>query len=247
MTASTHRNRAVIASAIAALILLVGFAAGWVGKVASDERADQATTAAKAVADPVVEKCESNTPAGKALRAEAETCEQARQVQKVVEDDREPVLVPIPGPPGPRGFIGPIGRPGDDGKPGKPGEPGKPGKPGETVVGPAGSDGQDGETVVGPSGQDGETVVGPQGPQGPGPTDEQVDTSVADFCSMRGDCIGKTGPEGPAGPAGPPGPPGVVATAASPGCSDPSPVVLMTFDLIYDPATQTITLVCERR
>lgn len=245
MTATAHRSRATLAVAIAALILLVGFAAGWVGKIAADDRAAQNAAAAEAVADPVVETCEANTPAGAVLRADGRTCEQARQAQKVVEGDRDPVLVPVPGrpgdtgPQGPRGFIGPVGPTGKDGRDGRDGKEGRPGEPGD-----------DGESIKGDPGDPGAPGT-PGAPGGPGPkgdpgadaTDEQVDASVAEWCSARGDCIGPAGPEGPPGPAGAPG---VVNTAISPACSEPAPVALTTFDLVYDPATQTITLVCQR-
>lgn len=153
-----------------------------------------------------------------------------------------------PGPQGPMGPRGPAGPPGLDGKDGAAGDPGPRGLPGRPGV-----DGRDG--VDGAPGSDGETVVGPAGPQGergPGPSDAQVRAAVDDFCG-QGRCVGPAGPAGPPGPpgadstvpgpAGPPGPPGVVSVQTSPGCASLMPGV--SISLAYDPATATLTLVCQ--
>ncbi|MEO5664888.1 MAG: hypothetical protein ABIR39_16585 [Nocardioides sp.] len=148
-----------------------------------------------------------------------------------------------------------IGEPGEAGATGARGLQGEPGADGRSVVGPAGPPGRPGVDGV-----DGQSIVGPDGPAGkvgdPGKDGQSV-------TGAKGD-TGDRGPEGPAGPVGPagadstvPGPPGrpgdqgqigpqgipgVVNVTTSPACADLLPN--MTISLAYDPATQTLSLIC---
>lgn len=69
------------------------------------------------------------------------------------------------------------------------------------VKGATGSTGARGAS--GASGQPGATgPSGATGPQGPGPTDTQIATAVAAYCSAHGGCTGPAGPKGDTGDTG---------------------------------------------
>lgn len=153
---------------------------------------------------------------------------------------------PVPTPATPEVVIGERGQSGATGETGARGLRGEPGADGRSIVGPAGPPGRPGSDGV-----DGQSIVGP-----PGPVGRTGDTGKdgQSITGPKGD-TGDRGPEGPAGPAGPagadstvPGPvgpqgiPGVIRVATSPACDDLLPS--MKLSLEYDPATQTVTLIC---
>lgn len=201
---------------------------------------------------------DANAAQDATIAAQESALEQANR--RLRDAGEAPVLVPeAPEPvPGPAGAAGEPGARGPAGPPGASiiGPRGPAGRDGRTVVGPPGpagddgDDGDDGATITGPKGDKGDTgAAGKDGRDGKDATPEMVDTAVVRYCSVRGECAGPQGPpgpEGPAGPAGPAGPqggPGVVHVVTQPACGDLMPN--MAISLAYDPATQTLTLVCS--
>lgn len=211
------------------------------------------------------ELADTNAAQDEALVEANRRLEQAGK-RPVTVPDPEPIIGPA-GDPGATGATGPRG-PAGVSIVGPPGPRGLPGEDGQSIVGPAGprgepgADGADGKDGV--DGRDGESIVGPTGPRGEtgqAATSTQIRAAVDDFCG-QGRCIGPVGPQGergPAGPAGadstvpgpqgPPGPagpqggPGVINVATSPACGDLMPN--MSIALTYDPASQTVALVCS--
>lgn len=131
----------------------------------SEQKADDASTSANALADQVAAACSE----GSVKVDGRDICTKAEQVKKSVPKPEDGAQ----GPPGPRGPAGPRSLiPGPNGPPGQDGQD-------SDVPGPAGQPGQDGENgapgqdseVPGPAGQNGapgqdSEVPGPPGPKG---------------------------------------------------------------------------------
>lgn len=151
-----HGIRARWAFAVAALLLVAGFASGWYVAAQRTAERDQALAVTLPLADQLMALCEAGDAQADRL-VDAGVCSRARAVQD--NPDTPVAPTPVPGPQGPRGFTGLTGLTGDTGATGRPGDDGRRGSVGRDGIGVTGETGAAG--LVGPQGE-----VGPEGPQG---------------------------------------------------------------------------------
>lgn len=126
---------------------------------------------------------------------------------------------------------GEAGTPGESGAPGDPGAPGEPGQAGGAGRGIAVAT-TDGCDVVFTYSDDTTDRLGPfcgpKGDPGPAPTQDQIATAVAAYCTANGEC------RGPAG-----------VVAVNDACTVEPGQIIRDVGIAYDPASQTVTLTCD--